>query len=491
MPINNTHPRLSSLIACAALFAACTPIPEGDGYPIVSLSADEIYPDYRGVTIPRSIAPLNFMLTCDSVDAVCADFATGDGSFRVASRGRKVVIDEGVWRKILADASDNHVGVTLYYRRAGSFLCDTFSFDVSDDLFDPFVTYRLIEPGYEVWNAIQIEERDMTSFDSRILADNRNLGGRCMNCHIHSHDGRTTLFHVRGEGGASLLFHSCGQGGTVDELRKVNLRDPHMKGGAVYGDVSSDGHYGVFSTNEIIPLLHSQGSRRLEVYDAQSDLCIADFDSGKMILSPLVSGDSTLETFPCFSPNADTVYFCSAPALPLPDSLACLRYSILRVGFNRNDSEWAGPIDTLWSASRHGMSASFPKVSPDGHFLLFSASESGTFPIWHRETDFRMIDLHTGEEVDVSPLNSPLSETYHTWSRSSRWVVFASKRHDGQYGRVYIAHIDAKGHASRPFVLPQADPEHDLLCLKSYNIPDVSPAPAPFSENDVVSLLGN
>lgn len=464
--------RFAISIITAYALASCAPTPPQNA----PLAHGETYPDYRGVTVPRAIAPLNFMFTSDSVDAWCASFKTRGETLRLGGWGRKVTIDEDDWRNLMADTMAERVDVEVFFRTGGEFRRDTFSFSISDDAFDPYVTYRLIEPGYEVWNAIQIEERDMTSFATRILADNASLDGKCMNCHLHGQQGQTTLFHLRGEGGGTMLA----RGG---ELRKVTLRNDSMKGGAVYGEIDSSGRYGVFSTNVIIPALHSQGSRRLEVYDTESDLCIADFDQRRMILSPLVRGDASLETFPCFAPDGRTVYFCSAPAKPVPDSIATLRYSILSIGFD--GERWAESVDTVWSAERGGGSASFPKVSPDGRFLLFACSASGTFPIWHRETDLRMLDLSDGHEVDVSRLNSCVSESYHTWASSGRWVVFASKRGDGQYGRVFVAHVGQDGRVGRPFVIPQRDPEADLLCLKSYNIPDVSPLPAPFGRKEV------
>lgn len=468
--------RLSFLLPVVTLLASCAPTPPPDAPSAIA----RLYPDYRGVTIPRAIAPLNFMCMSDSVDAVCATFASGGKSVRVAARGRKVVIDEDEWRALLADSSASSLSVRLLYRLDGEFRKDTFSIFVSDDVFDHFVTYRLIEPGYEVWNALQIEERDLTSFSTRLLADNSDLGGNCMNCHIHGQGGLTSLFHVRGKGGGSFLF----RGG---RLSKVELKNERMSGGAVYGDIDSSGRFGVFSTNVIIPALHSEGSRRLEVFDTESDLCAADFDSRRMIVSPSVARADRLETFPCFAPDGRSVFFCSAPALSLPDSLDSVRYSVMRVGFD--GSAFAERVDTVWSAEANGGSASFPRVSPDGCFLLFCVSRCGTFPIWHRETDFRMIDLASGREVDVSPLNSPLSETFHSWASSSRWVAFASKRVDGQYGRVFIAHVDANGRPSRPFVIPQADPESDILSLKSYNIPDLSPLPAGFGRRMVEKVF--
>ncbi len=440
----------------------------------------EIYPDYCGVTVPRCIAPLNMMVTEDGAKAICATLEAGEKKIVVGARDdRKIEIDEGEWRSLMEDSTIENICVTIYYTKDNVDYCDTLPIYVSDDEFDPYVTYRLIEPGYEVWNAIQIEERDMRAFKTRILADNSKLGGQCMNCHIHGAEGRVSLFHLRGKSGGTILARD-------GKLRKVTLRSEGMRSGAVYGDISNSGRYGVFSTNEIIPALHSVGSRRLEVYDAESDLCIADFERDSMILSPLVSGTEEFETFPCFSADGRTVYYCSSRAVSLPDSIGALRYSILKIGFD--GERWGEKVDTVWSAWRNGGSASLLKVSPDGRYLMFACSDYGTFPIWHRETDLRMIDLGSGNEVDVKALNSEVSETYHSWASSSRWVVFASKRNDGQYGRVYVAHIDRDGRAGKPFVLPQSDPESDILCLKSYNIPDVSPLPAGFNSQAVEKM---
>ena len=77
------------------------------------------------------------------------------------------------------------------------------------------------------------------------------------------------------------------------------------------------------------------------------------------------------------------------------------------------------------------------------------------------------------------------SSTYHSWSANGRWIAFASKRGDGMFARIWFAHIDAEGNVSKPFCLPQRDPEHDRLFLRSYNIPDLGNTPVPFDVRDV------
>ena len=130
-------------------------------------------------------------------------------------------------------------------------------------------------------------------------------------------------------------------------------------------------------------------------------------------------------------------------------------------------------------------SVCFPKASPDGRFLLFTVADYGTFPIWHRETDLHMMNLRNKEMLDLSEVNSDRSDTYHSWSSTGRWFVFASKRGDGQYGKPYFSYVTEEGQVSKPFLLPQEDAEHYDYTLKSYNIPELSATPVPFDAEDI------
>ena len=64
------------------------------------------------------------------------------------------------------------------------------------------------------------------------------------------------------------------------------------------------------------------------------------------------------------------------------------------------------------------------------------------------------------------------TESYHSWSSNSRWIVFSSRRIDGLYTRPYFAYIDEEGNASKPFLLPQKDTDYYHRFMKSYNIPE-------------------
>jgi hypothetical protein len=71
-------------------------------------------------------------------------------------------------------------------------------------------------------------------------------------------------------------------------------------------------------------------------------------------------------------------------------------------------------------------------------------------------------------------LNSDFTESYHSWSSNSRWLVFSSKRTDGLTARPYLSYIDANGTASAPIILPQKDPSFYDDFMKTYNVPELS-----------------
>ena len=73
----------------------------------------------------------------------------------------------------------------------------------------------------------------------------------------------------------------------------------------------------------------------------------------------------------------------------------------------------------------------------------------------------------------LKEVNSDNTEAFHNWNVNSHWFVFASRRGDGLYTRLYLASIDDKGRVSKPFLLPQQNPwEYYDNSVYSYNIPD-------------------
>lgn len=451
--------------------------PAGPGTDRTSL----LFPDYQDVTIPCNIAPLNFYYTDPAGSAFRTVFSAGGVSITV--KGREVVWKEKDWTRLLAAAAGSDITVTSSGRSGGNPVDRQWVIHVERDRIDPFLTYRLIEPGFEVWDELEIQERNLENFETRNISDWRHTGNRCMNCHIHAQGrGDLSMFYVRGKDGGAILNRN-------GVLRKLELRDSAMISSTVYGEIHPGGRFGVFSTNIIIPAMHSAGGHRMEVFDTKSDLCVADFDKNRMLTFPETARADVFETFPAFSADGRYVYYCAAPARQLPAEIDRMMYSLVRIPFDAETGTLGAPADTVWSASERGKSVCHPKASPDGRWLLFTVADYGTFPINHRECDLCMMDLSTGTLIDLSAVNADKSDTYHSWSSDGKWFAFASKRGDGLFGKPYFCHVSPDGTVTKPFVLPQKNPHFYDNMLRSFNVPDLGNAPVGFDAQVIGELL--
>lgn len=476
-----TDKRIAAVKICFAfvlgLLLSCQSIPENvetnNTYP-------NIYPDYIDVTIPKNIAPLNFMYR-DSCEKVVATITAKNEKITVKGK-QKIQVSLKKWKKLLASGEQN-IKVKLTVLNNGNWKeYKSFNWYIKESNVDAYLSYRLIEPGYEVWNKLQLVERNIETFNERVLADNNLTEGACMNCHIYGNNNPDlSMFHLRGKRGGTVLNRN-------GELRKINTRNNKMIANATYGNIHPSGHYGVFSSNVVIPELHTYGSKRLEVYDSASDLVVIDFDKNEVITQDFLSDTSAFETFPVFAANGTKIYYCSAPYTPLPDSIRSLKYSIYAIDFNVETSTLGTEVDTIWDATKFDASVSHLKTSPDGKYLLFTVADYGTFPIWHQEADLQMINLKTREIDKLENVNAFRSDSYHCWSSNSRWFVFASKRDNGIYGKPYFSYVDADGKAHKPFVLPQRDPAAYDFMLKSFNIPELSTGHVPFDAITIEKL---
>ena len=210
------------------------------------------------------------------------------------------------------------------------------------------------------------------------------------------------------------------------------------------------------------------------MFDSASDLILYDALTSEVLTDPRFNTGQSLETFPAWSADGRYLYFVSSDNTGLDVKFTpSARYHLLRVSFDPQTRSFGEKVDTLYNAYTRGGSISHPRLSPDGRYMLYTWSSYGTFPIWHAEADLRMLDLQTMEDVDVSVWNDPDdADSYHAWSSNGRWILIGSRRLDGRYTRIYIAHLSEDGIPGKPFLLPQEDPRHDLWRLKSYNIPE-------------------
>ncbi len=466
--------KLFVYIVFLGLIVSCTPIPENVQH---SNEQPPIYPDYCDVTIPENIAPLNFLLRAD-----CEAIEVKAGILTLNTCGNEAVFDINDWKTLMRQSTDKEIEVTITALIDGIWKqYKPFKWQVVSDKVDPYLTYRLIEPDYEIWNNVQIQQRCVENYDVNALGHYEQLENRCMNCHTFANqDPQLSMMYVRGPGGGAIL-NQHGQ------LSKLNIP------ASVYFGFSPSGRYITYSTQKIIPAFHSMPSKRLEVYDAESNVYVADMQEHHVISSPLLADSLKFETFPTFSPDGKYIYFCSADSVSLPSKIKNLQYRLVRIPFDEATGTIGTQVDTLFTSHSSlftsKSSVCHPRISPDGRYLLYTVADYGTFPIWHPEADLQLMDLQTGDIDTLAIVNSEKSDTYHSWSSNSRWFVFASKRDDGLYGKPYFCYIGKDGKVHKPFCLPQEHPTFYDNNLKSFNAPELGKGKVPFDVNDVAKAM--
>ena len=447
-----------------------------------------IYPDYLGVTIPVNIAPLNFGMADETallVDAVVTD---RNGNTLHSQGEESVDFDIDDWHELLDKNRGDSISVTVSAKyEDGWHTYSSFSIYVSPDSIDYGICYRLIEPGYEVWSKMGIYERDLSSFEERALIENTQFEG-CVNCHSFNRGNPADMsLHIRGPHGATLLRQNDGPMSAYDTKTDQTL------GLCVYPYWHPSGKYIAYSTNTTQQLFHSADSNRVEVFDEASDIQVYDINKNELLLSPILKQDSVYETYPVFSADGRSLYFCAARAIPEGSQLLdSIRYNLCRIDFDPETGNFGNRIDTIINAEAQRKSVSFPRPSYDGRFLCYTLSDYGQFSIWHHEADLYLLDLSTGQSSPMAGANSKDTESFHNWSTNSRWMVVSSRRDDGLFTRPYFCHVDAKGNVTKAFMLPQKNPRRFYRDrFLSFNVPDFVIAPTQFDGHKASGIIND
>jgi len=440
----------------AFFFAFSCSVPEGK---FVATGPD-IYPDYRDVTVPENIAPLNFSV----IGADRVSFVASNGSESVSGRGKYAKFPISKWHSLVKGANELTVCVSARidgkWRRYKPFVIN-----VSSDSIDRTIVYRRLDPGYELYSKMGIYQRDLGGFREKPVYRNDKVAPGCMNCHSFAKcDPSTSQLHLRGRNGGTLISRN-------GEQLVLDMKNP-LTLGTVYPYWHPEGRYIAYSTNDIRQSFHNRSDRILEVYDLKSDVVVFDTRENEVLVYPALQDSTKMETFPAFSADGKTLYFCRADA---GSDFMNIHYELCSVGFDSQKAGIDNDIRTVWS--REGKSVSFPRPSYDGKYLLFTVCDFGNFTIWHQEAQLWCLNLQTGECREAVELNSDDAESYHSWSSDSHWVVFSSRRDDGRHTRLYFSKILDDGSFTKPFMLPQKDPGYNTLLLQSYNIPEFCNAP--------------
>jgi len=471
------HNNILSLCSLLLLLVSCS-LSEQKATPLNTEVS--ICPDYKEVTMPCNIAPPTFSLEeKDMLSDAQAIFSSGKELVIVGNDGDAgFCIDIDDWHKLVG-ASDE-VSVRIQGKDDGGNWVEynKFYIYISKDSIDPYLAYRLIEPGYEQWNEMGIYQRNLESYEEEAILTNKQTNGGCMNCHSFcQYDPNKMMFHLRMDY-AGTYISDLKENGTAG----TNFNHITPSPSFVYPSWHPSGNFIAFSNNQTKQLFHTTDVNRIEVFDYSSDVIVYDVKSQEVITCPLLSSKDAFETFPSWSPDGKKLYFCSADSVLMPDDYDKLYYSLCSISFDPSSRTFGEKVDTLYHGGElikepgltQGGSVSFPRVSPNGKYLIFTRSEYGNFSIWHKKAELAMIKLGTDNSVatciDMKELGT--RNSYHSWSSNSRWLVYSSRRNDGLYTRPYIVHIDENGSYTKPFILPEVKADYYLHLMKSYNIPE-------------------
>lgn len=97
-------------------------------------------------------------------------------------------------------------------------------------------------------------------------------------------------------------------------------------------------------------------------------------------------------------------------------------------------------------------SNSFPKVSPDGRWIVFVQARNGL--LMRPDSQLYIVPLAGGMARRMR-CNPPLMNSWHSFSPNGRWMVFSSKSLS-PYTQMFLTHLDEQGNDTPPLLFENA-----------------------------------
>ena len=137
-----------------------------------------------------------------------------------------------------------------------------------------------------------------------------------------------------------------------------------------------------------------------------------------------------------------------------------MQYDLYRIPFNGGKGGKAEPIP---GASGNGKSNAFPKISPDGRWIVFVQARNGL--LMRPDSQLYIIPSGGGEARRMRA-NTPLMNSWHSFSPNGRWMVFSSKSRS-PYTQMFLTHLDEQGNYSPAILI-----ENSTAANRAVNIPE-------------------
>ncbi len=487
--------RISRILACAGLLLAATSrgsspaldtnrfsenaSPPGSGEKTQlpdALRWPRVDPDYRDVVIPPNLAPLNLAVREPGIEYRLGVSGSRGQPLDLRQPHPHFRFPPAAWKALLQANRGGTLRWNIAIRNpAGDWTTHApFENTVAQEEIDPYVVYRRLLPLYSTYKRLEIWQRNMETFEERPILRNAAIGHGCVNCHTFQ-SGAPERFALSFRG----LF---GTPTLLVESNRVSRVDSKMG----YLSWHPNGRLLAFSANEVRQSFHVAGPVNRDVYHLGSDLGILHVQDRRIEKPAAIAAPDRDENWPCWAPDGRSLYYCSGPDLPLAE-VRNIRYDILRIPYDPDRNRWGKP-ETLISGAEHRLSAQQPRPSPDGRHIVFTVSESGSFPIFRSESDLHILRLDTRQWERLT-INSDHADTWHCWSNNSRWLVFSSRRLDGVFARLFITHVDPAARFSKPLLLPQEDPTYYDTCIDNFNTPELVRGPVRVSEAELAGAV--
>lgn len=464
---------------------------------LVPVQAVKVWPDYFNITVPPNIAPLNFEISECPEKAKVHVVMTGKDGSKLEADGMEIVWNEKKWKSFLSANKGGQYELRLFVKANGAPIVDAvFTNTVSMYPVDSHLTYRLIPPSYTGFSEMGTYLRDLTSFDERPMYRNVQMDvSQCVNCHTFNRANPSNyLFHTRAyKGGTTIVSPKYGK-------FKVDLKADGLISGGVYPAWHPSGDFVAFSLNETRQSFFAVNPEKIEVMDLQSDLILYSLADGKITV--VEDSPENFECFPTWTPDGSALFTVRART-PFKDKGANdaergervfqaatnICYDLVVRTFDAKTRKFSAP-EIVFDGAEAKKSIIHPRISPDGRWLVATVASHGVFHIWHKDADLVLFDFANRRIRPIAELNSPDTESYHTFSSDGEWMVFSSRRDDAAYTRPYFTKFDKQnGTFSKPFLIPVKRPRDHWRRMKSYNIPEFAAGPVVESPAELRSIV--
>ena len=320
--------------------------------------------------------------------------------------------------------------------------------------------------------------REISRPESRLLLTGVRT---CTNCHSFSSDGKTLGLDVDGPKGDK------GSYAIVPVRRETSIDRQHVISWNSYpgkpkdhktigflSQVSPDGQFVVTTLNESVFVWNFLQFDFLQVfYPTRGILGYYRRSTGEIKALPGADDAGFVHCDPAWTPDSQQLVFARAEARDAynkdgrqpkhagDSDEVQIQYDLYRIPFHDGKGGTAEPIE---GASHNGMSNTFPKVSPDGKWVVFVKCRNGQ--LMRPDSTLWIVPIAGGSARKMR-CNTSRMNSWHSFSPNGRWMVFSSKVNT-PYTQMFLTHLDESGNDSPPILIPNSTAANRAVNLPEF-----------------------